>query len=93
MACIGKSAQENKRCHVSRARFEVVLRGLKMNPIQAAEEFGCSPSKIYGVRNGRDRITLDMAIVLQERYGVPAKWLLALDSVVPRREWEAAHDD
>lgn len=93
MACIGKSAQEGKRRSVSRSRFELVLRGLKLDTIEAAKAFGCSRSKIYGVRNGHDRITLDMALVLQERYGVPSKWLLALDEVAPLREWEAAHAD
>lgn len=93
MACIGKCAQEGRRRSVSRSRFELVLRCLKMDTIEAAKAFGCSTSKIYGVRNGHDRIALDMALVLQERYGVPSKWLLALDEVAPRREWEAAHDD
>lgn len=93
MACIGKSAQEGRRRFVSRSRFKLVLRCLKMNTIEAAKTFGCSASKIYGVRNGNDRIALDMALVLQERYGIPAKWLLAFDEVTPMKEWEAAHDD
>lgn len=89
MACLGRCSAERKRQSVSRSRFELVLRGLKMDTTEAAKAFGCSRSKLYGVRNGHDRVTMDMALVLQERYGVPAKWLLALDEVKPLREWGA----
>ena len=62
-------------------------RGLSAN--EAARTFGCSASKIYGVGNGFDRVTLDMALVLQEQHGVPAEWLLALDEVKPMRDWKS----
>lgn len=93
MACIGRCSSEERRKRVSRERFRTVLRERGMGAMKAAAAFGCSPSKIYGVCNGFDRVTLDMALVLQEKHGVPAAWLLALDAVVPRREREAAHDD
>lgn len=89
MACIGRCSAEKKRQSVSRKRFKTVLmeRGLSAN--EAARTFGCSASKIYGVGNGFDRVTLDMALVLQERHGVPAEWLLALDEVKPMRDWNS----
>lgn len=83
MACIGKCSSEERRRSVSRKRFRTVLRERGLSATKAAETFGCSTSKIYGVRNGFDRVTLDMALVLQERHGVPAAWLLALDEVRP----------
>lgn len=88
MACIGRCSAENKRQSVSRERFKTMLmeRGLSAN--EAARTFGCSTSKIYSVGNGFDRVTLDMALVLQERYGVPAEWLLAFDVVKPHHGQE-----
>lgn len=92
MACIGRCSAEQKRQSVSRERFKTVLsdRGLSAN--EAARTFGCSASKIYGVGNGFDRVTLDMALVICERYGVPADWLLAFDVVKPH-QWQEAQSD
>lgn len=84
MACIGRCSSEERRQSVSRKRFRTVLRERDMGAMKAAAAFGCSPSKIYGVCNGFDRVTLDMALVLQERHEVPAAWLLALDEVRPK---------
>lgn len=83
MACIGRCSAEERRQGVSRRRLESVLREHGLSVTKAAETFGCSTSKIYGVLNGFDRVTLDMALVLQERHGVSAAWLLALDKVRP----------
>lgn len=84
MACIGKCSMEGRRMSVSRRRFAKVLREMGLNAPDAAELFGCSRSKVYGVLNGYDRMTMDVALVLCERYGVPAEWLLAFDVVKPR---------
>nr|DAI14943.1 MAG TPA: Regulatory protein [Caudoviricetes sp.] len=89
MACLGRCTAERKRQSVSRKRFETVLRERGLSATEAARTFGCSTSKIYGVRNGFDRVTLDMALVLQERHGVPAAWLLALDEVRPLKDWRS----
>jgi plasmid maintenance system antidote protein VapI len=89
MACIGRCSAEERRQGVSRRRLETVLRERSMSVTKAAEAFGCSTSKIYGVLNGFDRVTLDMALVLQERHGVSAAWLLALDKVRPLRDWKS----
>ena len=89
MACIGRCSAEERRQGVSRRRLETVLRENGLSVTKAAETFGCSTSKIYGVLNGFDRVTLDMALVLQERHGVPAEWLLALDEVKPMRDWNS----
>lgn len=89
MACIGKCSAEHKRRSVSRKRFGTVLIERGLSATDAAETFGCSASKVYGVLNGFDRVTLDMALVLQERHGVPADWLLALDEVKPLRDWKS----
>lgn len=83
MACIGRCSSEERRQSVSRRRLETVLRERGLSVTNAAETFGCSTSKIHGVLNGFDRVTLDMALVLQEKHGVPAAWLLALDEVRP----------
>lgn len=83
MACIGKCSMEDRRRSVSRRRFAKVLGDMGLDAPAAAERFGCSRSKVYGVLNGFDRVTLDMALVLQDRHGVPADWLLALDEVKP----------
>lgn len=84
MSCIGTCSMEGRRRSVSRRRFAEVLRGMGLDAPAAAERFGCSRSKVYGVLNGRDRLTLDVALVLCERYGVPAEWLLAFDVVKQR---------
>lgn len=86
MACIGRCSAEERRQGVSRGRLETVLRERGLSVANAAETFGCSTSKIHGVLNGFDRVTLDMALVLQERHGVSAAWLLALDKVRPLGE-------
>ena len=86
MACIGRCSSEERRQSVSRKRFGTVLRERGLSVTEAAETFGCSTSKIHGVLNGFDRVTLDMALVLQERHGVSAAWLLALDKVRPLGE-------
>lgn len=83
MACIGRCSSEEARRSVSRHRFGTVLRERGLGIKEAADTFGCSASKIRGVLTGFDRVTLDMALVLQERHGVPAAWLLALDEVRP----------
>ena len=83
MACIGRCSSEERRQSVSRKRFGTVLRERGLGIKEAADTFGCSASKIRGVLTGFDRVTLDMALVLQERHGVPAAWLLALDEVRP----------
>lgn len=87
MACMGTCSMEGRRRSVSRRRFAKVLGDMGLDAPDAAELFGCSRSKVYGVLNGFDRVTLDMALVIQERYGVPSKWLLALDEVKPRMKW------
>lgn len=92
MACMGKCSMEDRRRSVSRRRFSKVLGDMGLDAPAAAERFGCSRSKVYGVLNGFDRVTLDMALVLQERNGVPADWLLALDEVKPHPEQEARSD-
>lgn len=86
MACIGRCSAEERRQGVSRRRLKTVLREHGLSVTNAAEAFGCSTSKIYGILNGFDRVTLDMALVLQERHGVSAAWLLALDKVRPLAE-------
>ena len=86
MACIGRCSSEERRQSVSRRRLETVLGERGLSVTEAAETFGCSTSKIHGVLNGFDRFTLDMALVLQERHGVSAAWLLALDKVRPLGE-------
>lgn len=83
MACIGRCSSEERRQSASRKRFGTVLRERGLGIKEAADTFGCSASKIRGVLTGFDRVTLDMALVLQERHGVPAAWLLALDEVRP----------
>lgn len=92
MACIGRCSMEGRRRSVSRRRFAKVLGDMGLDAPAAAERFGCSRSKVYGVLNGHDRLTLDVALVLCERYGVPAEWLLAFDVVKPNR-WKDAHSD
>lgn len=92
MACIGKCSDEHKRQIVSRRRFAKVLGEMGLDAPSAAELFGCSRSKVYGVLNGHDRITLDVALVLRERYGVPAEWLLAFDVVKPNKGQEDPSD-
>ena len=93
MACMGKCSMEDRRRSVSRRRFSKVLGDMGLDAPAAAERFGCSRSKVYGVLNGFDRVTLDMALVLQERNGVPADWLLALDEVKPLRNWKSDERD
>ena len=93
MACIGRCSAEERRQGVSRRRLETVLRERGLSVTKAAEAFGCSASKIYGVLNGFDRVTLDMALVLQERHGVSAAWLLALDKVRPMGEEKSDERD
>lgn len=83
---------EVRRRSVSRRRFAKVLGDMGLDAPAAAERFGCSRSKVYGVLNGHDRLTLDIALVLCERYGVPAEWLLAFDVVKPHR-WKDATSD
>lgn len=83
---------EGRRRSVSRRRFAKVLGGMGLDAPSAAELFGCSRSKVYGVLNGHDRLTLDVALVLCERYGVPAEWLLAFDVVKPHHGQEATSD-
>lgn len=85
MACIGRCSMEGRRRSVSRRRFAKVLGDMGLDAPAAAERFGCSRSKVYGVLNGHDRLTMDVALVLCERYGVPAEWLLAFDVVKPHR--------
>lgn len=92
MACIGRCSMEGRRRSVSRRRFAKVLGDMGLDAPAAAELFGCSRSKVYGVLNGHDRLTLDVALVLCERYGVPAEWLLAFD-VVKHRHGQAAQND
>ena len=92
MACIGRCSMEGRRRRVSRRRFAKVLGDMGLDAPAAAERFGCSRSKVYGVLNGHDRLTLDVALVLRERYGVPAEWLLAFDVVKPNHGQEAASD-
>lgn len=92
MACIGRCSAEQKRQSVSRRRFAKVLGEMGLDAPAAAERFGCSSSKVYKVLNARDRITLDVALVLRERYGVPAEWLLAFDVVKPHHGQEAKSD-
>lgn len=93
MACIGRCSAEERRQGVSRRRFETVLRERGLSVTKAAEAFGCSTSKIYGVLHGFDRVALDMALVLQERHGVSAAWLLALDKVRPIGEEKSDERD
>ena len=93
MACIGRCSAEQKRQSVSREGFKTVLMERGLSATEAAETFGCSASKIYGVGNGFDRVTLDMALVLQELHGVPADWLLALDVVKPLSDWNSDERD
>ena len=88
MACIGKCSMEGRRRRVSRRRFAKVLKDMGLDVPDAADRFGCSRSKVYGVLNGNDRLTLDVALVLCERYGVPAEWLLAFDVVKPNHGQE-----
>lgn len=92
MACIGKCSAELRRRSVSRRRFSKVLGEMGLDAPAAAERFGCSRSKVYGVLNGHDRLTLDVALVLCERYGVPAEWLLAFDVVKPHNGKESTSD-
>ena len=92
MACIGKCSAELRRRSVSRCRFAKVLKGMGLDAPAAAELFGCSCSKVYGVLNDHDRLTLDVALVLCERYGVPADWLLAFDVVKPNHGKAAPSD-
>lgn len=92
MSCIGNCSMEVRRRSVSRRRFAKVLGEMGLDAPAAAERFGCSRSKVYGVLNGHDRLTLDMALVLCERYGVPAEWLLAFDVVKPHRGKDAKSD-
>lgn len=92
MACIGRCSSEERRQSVSRRRLETVLRERGLSVTEAAETFGCSTSKIHGVLNGFDRVTLDMALVLQERHGVTAAWLLGFD-VVKQHQGEATPSD
>ena len=92
MACIGKCSMEGRRRSVSRSRFAKVLREMGLDAPDAADCFGCSRSKVYGVLNGHDRLTMDVALVLCERYGVPAEWLLAFDVVKPHHGQEATSD-
>lgn len=92
MACIGMCSMEGRRRSVSRRRFAKVLGDMGLDAPAAAELFGCSRSKVYGVLNGHDRLTLDVALVLCERYGVPAEWLLAFD-VVKHHNVKAATSD
>ena len=92
MSCIGKCSMESRRRSVSRRRFAKVLGEMGLDVPDAAERFGCSRSKVYGVLNGHDRITLDVALVLRERYGVPAEWLLAFDVVKPNQGQEDPSD-
>lgn len=92
MACIGRCSAENKRQSVSRRRFANVIIDMGLDATSAAEQFGCSRSKVYSVLNGHDRLTLDMALVLCDRYGVPAEWLLAFDVVRPHHGQEDQRD-
>ena len=92
MACIGRCSMEGRRRSVSRRRFSKVLGDMGLDAPAAAEMFGCSRSKVYGVLNGHDRLTLDVALVLCERYGVPAEWLLAFDVVKPNHGKDANSD-
>lgn len=92
MACIGKCSMEDRRRSVSRRRFAKVLGDMGLDAPAAAERFGCSRSKVYGVLNGWDRLTMDVALVLRERYGVPAEWLLAFDVVKTNQGQESQSD-
>ena len=92
MACIGRCSMEGRRRSVSRRRFAKVLGYMGLDAPAAAELFGCSRSKVYGILNGHDRMTMDVALVLRERYGVPAEWLLAFDVVKPNHGQEAHSD-
>ena len=92
MACIGRCSMEGRRRSVSRRRFAKVLGEMGLDAPAAAGMFGCSRSKVYGVLNGHDRLTLDVALVLCERYGVPAEWLLAFDVVKPNHGKDANSD-
>lgn len=92
MACMGKCSMEDRRRSVSRRRFLKVLGDMGLDAPDAADRFGCSRSKVYGVLNGHDRLTLDVALVLCERYGVPAEWLLAFDVVNPPHGKESTSD-
>ena len=92
MACIGRCSMEDRRRSVSRRRFSKVLGDMGLDAPSAADRFGCSRSKVYGVLNGHDRLTLDVALVLCERYGVPADWLLAFDVVKPNHGQESTSD-
>lgn len=92
MACIGKCSMEDRRRSISRRRFSKVLGDMGLDAPAAAELFGCSRSKVYGVLNGHDRLTLDVALVLCERYGVPAEWLLAFDVVKHNHGHESQSD-
>ena len=92
MACMGKCSMEDRRRSVSRRRFYKVLGDMGLDVPAAAELFGCSRSKVYGVLNGWDRLTMDVALVLRERYGVPAEWLFAFDVVKPNHGQEANSD-
>ena len=92
MACIGRCSMESRRRSISRRRFAKVLGEMGLDAPSAAERFGCSRSKVYGVLNGHDRLTLDVALVLRERYGVPADWLLAFDVVKPNNGQAATSD-
>ena len=92
MACIGRCSMEGRRRSVARRRFAKLLGEMGLDAPAAAELFGCSQSKVYGVLNGHDRLTLDVALVLCERYGVPAEWLLAFDVVKPNHEQVAPSD-
>lgn len=92
MSCIGTCSMEGMRRSVSRRRFAKMIAEMGLDAQDAAERFGCSRSKVYSVLNGHDRLTLDMALVLCERYGVPADWLLAFDVVKPH-QWQEAKSD
>ena len=92
MACIGRCSMEGRRRSVSRRRFAKVLGDMGLDAPAAAELFGCSRSKVYGVLNGHDRLTMDVSLVLCERYGVPAEWLLAFDVVKPNHFQEVNSD-
>lgn len=92
MSCIGTCSMESRRRSVSRRRFAKVIGEMGLDAPDAAERFGCSRSKVYGVLNGHDRLTLDMALVICERYGVPADWLLAFDVVKQHRGQEDPSD-
>lgn len=92
MACMGKCSMEGIRRSVSSSRFEKVLRDMGLDAPSAAERFGCSVPLVYSVMNGHCRLSIDMALVLCERYGVPAEWLLAFDVVKPNHGKDAPSD-